>query len=337
MEPVQEDFMTALQKRKRNLTKKLERIKLKEAEVKASGKEVKGEEKKMLDSKSQTEDFLAEVEKIIELCKNPQPEAPKEKKPVEHKVEEDRSIDAVNLWVLGEFLKNSEIKDKFKQENPSEGDLESFLHFHSGCRGQAGDRFSTILDDLQKSVKSYLNQSDQVAPGTLRTYKGLYEFAARAQKWCETQVRPDEPVKPELSLETTEVHHHVAQQNTLPPPEPVQVQEPAKVEEPAPVEAVVEEIPQKPEEETKVILEHGGVISSNWADIEDEEEEELPKEEVKEDTKKVDPEDEGFVEVGRKKPKRQPPPQEAEKPRGRGKYRGRGEGRGERRPRRPRG
>ncbi|CAG9327603.1 unnamed protein product [Blepharisma stoltei] len=328
MEPAQEDFMAILQKRKRNLTKKLDRIKLKEAEVKASGKEVKGEERKMLDSKSQTEDYLAEVEKIIELCKLPQPEAPKEVKPVQLKVEEDRSADAVNLWAIGEFLKHPDIQEKFKQENPDESNLDSFLQFHSSSRGQAGDRFSGILTDLQKSVKNYLNKSEEVAPGTLNTYKNLYEFAERAQRWCESQICPEEPVKPELSLETTEVHHQIAQQNTQ-LGEPVQVQETEKVPEPAPAE-VVEELP-KPEEE-KVIIEPEAIAHS-WAQLDEaEDEEESPKEELKEE-KKVDPEDEGFVEVGRKKPKRQPPPPEAEKPRGRGFRRGRGE----RRPRRPRG
>jgi len=64
------------------------------------------------------------------------------------------------LWVLGEFLKNQKIKDKFNQENPGENDLETFINFHNSSHGEVGERFSNILSNLQKSVKLYLNKSD---------------------------------------------------------------------------------------------------------------------------------------------------------------------------------
>lgn len=304
----QDDFLLALQKRQRNLFKKLDRIKKKEAELKASGKDMKEEERKMLESKPQTEDFMAELDRIVELYQASKPSAKKEVKAPVQKVEEDRSIEVINLWALGEFLKNDEVKEIYKKSNHGESDLEPFLSFHSLSQGETGERFADIFGNLKRSVDLFLARSDKVAPGTLRTYKSLSDFAANASQWAHMQVKPKPVVKSVPVVEPVV-------------PAPAEHSAPIKQEhkEAAHVHAKevshphAKEHPHAAKEETKVPV--PAHPESNWSKL-DEEEEDKPE-------KKVDPND-GFVEVTRKKPTKSNAEKEEKRSRG-----GRG-GRGER-------
>jgi len=247
MESTESDqFFLALQKRHRNLTKKLEKIEKKAKETKASKKELLKEEKEMIESRPHVEASLEETGRLIEQYKQ-HASATKVKKP-QPKTEENKSSEVVNLWVLGEFLKHPEIKDRFKQENPSEGDLEPFLNFHSQSAGEPNETLAQILSNMQKATELYLSKSDKVAPGTLRTYKNLNEFAARAFNWCKTQERPATPSKQELTLETGPAYSTI-QENWPAPPTEVRTSKWAEMsDEEEEEEPIVSKEPQ-PEEE----------------------------------------------------------------------------------------
>lgn len=284
MEAESDNFLKALQNRSRNYTKKLDRAKKKQIEVKASGKELKDEERKLIESAPLVEELLQENERVIEQYKKHLQTLQKEEKKPAIKVEEDRSMEVVNLWALVEFLANQQIKDKFIKENSAEQqDLEAFLLLHSQAKGQSGRKLLEILSELEKSVELYLSKSDKVAPGTMKTYKKLSEIGSKYLNWASYQQRPSTPVRTELTVESTPVY------STGVVSEKVEVVEEVKV-------SSKPEITEKISEDKVEVSEPQA--ASRWALEEDEEEdfEEETKKEKKE-------EDEGFTTVtGRKKP-----------------------------------
>lgn len=281
MEAESDSFLKSLQNRSRNLVKKLERAKKKQAEVKNSSKDLKDEERKLIESAPLVEELLQENEKVIELYKKHLESSQKEEKKAAVKVEEDRSMEVVSLWALVEFLANQQIKERFVRENPSDQqDLEAFLLLHSQARGQSGKKLSEISAELEKTVELYLGKSEKVAPGTMKTYKKLAEIGGKYQLWANSQIRPATPVKVEVKVEPCPVFSaaQVVEKN--------ESVEEVKVESKGKNEVVVEVTV-----EAKVVEPEQLPPSSKWA-LEDESEEE--------DVKK--PEDEGFTTVtGRKK------------------------------------
>ena len=287
METESDSFLKALQNRSRNFTKKLDRAKKKQIEVKASEKELKDEERKLLESAPLVEELLQENERVIEQYKKHLETLHKGEKKQTVKIEEDRSMEVVNLWALVEFLANQQIKDKFVKENPADQqDLEAFLLLHSQAKGQSGRKLSEISSELLKSVEHYLSKSDKVAPGTMKTYKKLSEIGSKYLSWASYQQRPSTPVKTELTVESIPVYStgHVS-------------------------EAVEEvKISPKPQITEKTIEAEVQVTEpqagSRWA-LEEEEEEEEEEENNEEETKKKEKKEEGdgFTTVtGRKKP-----------------------------------
>ncbi|OMJ76192.1 hypothetical protein SteCoe_24487 [Stentor coeruleus] len=327
MEAETDNFLKVLQNRQRNLTKKLDRIKKKQAEVKAGAREIKDEEKKMLESAPLVEELLKETEKLVQEYQKHLDSLDKDLKKPQPKPEDHRLSEIVQLWTLGEFFSHQQIKEKFLKENPGDKEHESFLLFHSKAKGQSGQTLNDILTDMEKSVDLYLTKSDKVAQGTLRTYKKLSEFANKGFSWSQNQNRPQTPVKTELSVEVGTVYstqktgekkieaEEVKVENK---PEPV-VEAPKIVEIEVKNPVIVEKV------ETKIVEEKS--LGNKWADAEDEDEGD-EKEENKEEKKQDG--DEGFVEVtGRKKHTGQGGQKFEERGRG---GRGRGRGRG-RRPR----
>lgn len=274
MESSQDQFFLALQKRQRNLVKKLDRIKKKEAELKSSGKEAKDDEIKMLESKVQTEDFLAEIDRVLELYQQLKSPAKKDQKVPAQKAEDEKSANVIKLWSLGEFLKVDEVKEVFRKSNHGDSDLEPFLSFHSLSQGETGERFQDIYTNLKRSVDLYLSRSEKVAPGTLRTYRNLSDFANNSFNWASSQAKP----------KTSFVPHEAVESKPEVKPE---------------AKEVVKEVIRK--EETKT-----PVVESNWSKLDEEAEE------------AEEQENDGFVEVTRKKPTKNAEKKE-EKPRGRGR------------------
>ncbi|CAG9323164.1 unnamed protein product [Blepharisma stoltei] len=243
MESNQDDFLSALQKRKRNLIKKLERIQKKEGELKVSGKEMNEEERKMIESKAQTEDFLAEIERSIEFYQTTNQTPKKDIKPPTQKVEEDRSDEIIRLWILGEFLRSPKVKEMFKKSNHGECDLEPFLSFHSLSQGETGEKFIDIYGNFKRSLDLFAKRSEKVAPGTLRTYRSLSDFANNAFQWSSAQSKPADIV--EAPAEKI-IPNEVASKETI-PSAPSAAKEEAKVQ----TVKVVESTWSKLDEETK--------------------------------------------------------------------------------------
>jgi hypothetical protein len=343
MEGESDSFLKVLQNRSRNYVKKLDRIKKKQAEVKSSGKEMKEEEKKLIESAPLVEELLQDNEKVIELYKKTLETPPKEEKKAAPKVEEDRSIEVVLLWALVEFLSNPQVKDRFIKENASDQqDLEAFLLLHSLVKGQAGKKLSEISSDLENSVKLYLSKSEKIAPGTMKSYKKLAEFEGKFRNWANSQQRPATPPKVDLTIHSTQVY------NTEKPVEEKKTEEKKEKVHEVKVESVpeVREVKEVPVENTKIVKESQPAeddewaeppaekpsqkVTSKWAD--DNSEDEKPE-------KKPEAEDDGFVTVtGRKKPTGRGTQEFERRGRGRGgrgrggrdrgEFRGRGRGRG---------
>ena len=331
MEGEGDSFLKSLQKRQRNLTKKLDRIKKKQAEVKSSGKEMKEEEKKLLESAPQIEELLQETDKLIAQYKQHLDSNQKTEKKAPVK-DDDRSKEVASLWVLGEFLSNHLVKEKFVKENPAEvQDLDAFLLLHSSSRGQTGKKFNEILSEVEKSVELFLAKSDKVAPGTMRTYKKLSEFAAKAQTWASAVPRPQTPAKTELSVQPGPVY------STQHTPDVRAAPEETKVETQA-VKEVKETREVRETKETHTVKHETAHESSGkkWADDDEDDWADEPKAEKKEESKKVN-EDDGFITVTGRKPKGQKPDGERQDNRPRGEYRGERRGRGGRRGGRGRG
>ena len=315
MEGESDSFLKVLQNRSRNYTKKLDRIKKKQAEVKSSGKEMKEEERKLIESAPLVEELLQENEKVIDLYKKHlEPQSKEEKKPVA-KVEEDKSKDVIDLWALVEFLSNPQVKDRFIRENSADQqDLEAFLLLHSQARGQAGKKLVEIVSELENSVKLYLANSEKIAPGTMKSYKKLREFESKFRNWANHQVRPATPAKVELTVHSAQVYNTPAEKvevkkeevqvKNLPEtvvennkvPEVVEVVE-SVVHKEVVEEREVKEVVVVREEEKKVEVPHDKPHQekvSKWAEDDSEEEKH---------EKKPEQEDDGFVTVtGRKKP-----------------------------------
>lgn len=201
MEPEVDEFLKFLQKKQKKLAKKLDRIKKKQIEVKASNKEIKDEEKKLIESAPQTEETMLETEKLIVQYQKHLETRPKEPKKPVAKPDDNRISEVLQLWALGEFLKNPEVKEKFVKDNPNEDDLEPFLLFHSNVNGQAGEKFCEISSNFAKSIESYLAKSEKIAQGTMRTYKKLYEFCQKGFGWGAAKVKPEAVLKKEAEIE----------------------------------------------------------------------------------------------------------------------------------------
>lgn len=197
MEAETDEFLRALQKRQRNLSKKLDRIHLKQTNVKAGVKDMKEEERKLLESFPLLQEQLCDVEKLIKTYEKHLAVKADMKKP-QAKPEENKSKELMNFWLLGEFLSIPEVKSNFLKENPAEQDLEAFLLFHSKSKGQTGESLTEIVSVLEKSAELFLAKSDKIAPGTMRTYRKLSEFANRGQQWSLSQNRPSFPVFPKV-------------------------------------------------------------------------------------------------------------------------------------------
>lgn len=307
MEAEPDNFLKVLQKRQRNLTKKLDRIRKKQAEAKANNKELKDEERKMLESAPQVEELLAETERLIQQYQKHVGGPQKEVKKPQSKPEDDRVSEMVHLWLLGEFLRNPQIKERFVRENANVNDLEAFLLLHSQAKGQTGETLSETISIMMKSVELYLSKSAQIAPGTMRSYKNLSEFATIGLTWCLNQQRPHTPVKSELKVQAGPVY------STQNKPEKKQIYE-------------VEEVKVEVKQEVKPIYEE--IPKTSWADDTDDAwgGEEQTEEVVNKSNKKA--EDEGFIEVTGRKPKTAPKEHHGDD---RGRRRGgRGGGRGRR-------
>ena len=327
MEGEGDSFLKSLQKRQRNLTKKLDRIKKKQAEVKSSGKDMKEEEKKLIESAPQIEEFLLETDKLITQYKQHLDSNQKTEKKAPVK-EDDRSKEVASLWVLGEFLSNQQVKEKFVKENPADvQDLDAFLLLHSSSRGQTGKKFNEILSEVEKSVELFLAKSDKVAPGTMRTYKKLSEFAAKAQTWASAVTRPQTPVKTEVVAQPGPAHptQHTGDVRAAPEETKVETQvvkEVKEVKETREVREVKETHPVRAEPVNES-------TAKKWADDEDDDWADEPKAAKHEESKKVN-EDDGFITVTGRKPKGQKPEGERQDNRPRGGFRGdrRGDRRG---------
>ncbi|OMJ89459.1 hypothetical protein SteCoe_8355 [Stentor coeruleus] len=204
MDADSDSFLKVLQKRQRNLAKKLDRIKKKQSELRSASKEIKEEEKKMLESVPQIQELLVETEKLTQQYQKHLESTGKYHKIPQKNLEDDRSKEILSLWILGEFLCNPSIKEHFQRENPNEQDFEAFLTFHSQAKGQTGNTLAEISDSLAKSLDLYLAKSDKIAQGTMRTYKKLSEFTARGLAWASNHIRPLTPVKndPIVYIET---------------------------------------------------------------------------------------------------------------------------------------
>ncbi|OMJ82400.1 hypothetical protein SteCoe_16945 [Stentor coeruleus] len=202
MEADSDNFLKVLQKRQRNLTKKLDRIKKKQSEMKSASKEIKEEEKKMLESVPQIQELLVETEKLIQQYQKHLESTGKYQKVPQKNLEDDRAKEILSLWILGEFISNPSIKEKFLHENPNEQDFEAFLVFYSQAKGQTGKTLAEISNSLTKSLDLYLVKSDQIAQGTMRTYKKLSEFTARGLTWASNIIRPLTPVKSQPTVYT---------------------------------------------------------------------------------------------------------------------------------------
>lgn len=317
MDSESDNFLKALQKRQRNLAKKLDRIHKKQAEVKTTGKDMKEEERKMIESEPQIQELLTETEKLIQQYQKHLESSQKEQKKPQPKPEDNKSKEVVSLWVLGEFLSNPQVKEKFLKENPGEQDLEAFLSFHSQAKGHTGNTLSEISSSMEKSVELYLAKSDKIAQGTMRTFKKLSEFTVKGLSWALNQARPLTPVKNELSVQTVPVYSTQV----------VQVVE----KKPEPEEIKIEPKPE-PKVEAKVEPKHDVPVSS-WAEEAEEDEEWGEKTEAKaQEPAKTVNEDDGFTEVKSRRDKKgeiKPREEEFER-RGRGRGRGRRGDRGDR-------
>ena len=302
MEAEIDNFLKVLQKRQRNLTKKLERIKKKQADLRSTGKEMKEEERKMIESGPQVEELLQETEKLIQQYQSHLETIQKEQKKPQPKPEENRTAEVLHLWVLGEFLSNPVVKERFVRENPNEQDLEPFLLLHAQAKGQTGDKFPDILSTVEKSVELYLAKSEKIAPGTMRTYRKLSEFTTRGLAWSLNQIRPQTPVKTELKLESG----HVYSTQTV-------------VEK----KKEVEETKVEPKVEVKQEVKTENLPPSKWAEDEEDEWAEKAEEVVEENKASAGQEDEGFIEVT-KRAKKVQGKEGGEDERGRGRGRGRG-------------
>ena len=317
MESESDNFLKVLQKRQRNLTKKLDRIKKKQAELKSGNKEMKEEEKKMLESAPQVEELLAETDKLIQQYQKHVGVSQKEQKKPQSKPEDDRINELIQFWLVGEFLRNPQIKEKFIRETSNGQDLEAFLLLHSQARGQAGETLAETLSNLSKSMDLYLLKSDKIAPGTMRAYRKLSEFSTQALSWCLTQQRPSSPPKNELKVQAGPVYSTQAKAEKK-----VTVPEPEEVKAEPKAEAKAAEVKSSPKHETPVPL---PVPVSSWAD--DNEDEWAEKEEPQgaaEVKASKNQEDQGFIEVTGRKQK--PHPKEnsgADRDGGRGRRGGR--------------
>ena len=315
MEAEPDNFLKVLQKRQRNLTKKLDRIKKKQAELKSGNKEMKEEEKKMLESAPQVEELLAETDKLIQQYQKHVGGPQKEQKKPQPKPEDDRIGDLIQFWLVGEFLRNPQIKEKFIRESSNGQDLDAFLLLHSQARGQAGETLAETLSNVTKSMDLYLLKSDKIAPGTMRAYRKLSEFTAQALSWCLTQQRPNSPVKNELIVQAGPVYStQTKPEKKAPVPEPEEVKVETRPEAKAP------EVKQSPQYEASVPV-------SSWADDKEEDEwaeKEEPRAEKVEGKVSKNAEDEGFIEVTGRKPKAHPKGEAgAERDGGRGRRGGR--------------
>ena len=316
MEVESDSFLKVLQNRSRNYTKKLDRIKKKQAEVKSSGKDMKEEERKLIESAPLVEELLQENEKVIDFYRKHLEPQPKEEKKPAVKVEEDRSKEVIDLWALVEFLSNPQVKDRFVRENSADQqDLEAFLLLHSQARGQAGKKLVEIVADLENSVKLYMANSEKIAPGTMKSYKKLREFENKFRNWANHHARPATPAKVELTVHSAQVYNSPAEKPEIKTEESPAVKHVAEVVVVESSKAEVVEVPESVgqkelveerevkevqvvrEEEKKPEVTHHKPHQekvSKWAEDDSEEEKH---------EKKPEQEDDGFVTVtGRKKP-----------------------------------
>lgn len=302
MDADSDSFLKVLQKRQRNLAKKLDRIKKKQSELRSASKEIKEEEKKMLESVPQIQELLVETEKLTQQYQKHLESTGKYQKVPQKNLEDDRAKEILSLWILGDFISSPSIKEKFQHENPNEQDFEAFLTFHSQAKGQTGNTLAEISESLTKSLDLYLAKSDKIAQGTMRTYKKLSEFTTRGLAWASNHIRPLTPVKKEVAVYTKPEFstHNTPIAEKKPDVEEVKTQEKKN---------------NKPEK----------VPVSNWADEADDWGE---KGQVKAQENVKDKEGDGFTEVKSKKDKKVIKPKEEENER---RYRGRGGRRGERR------
>ena len=336
METEADSFFIGLQKRQRNLAKKLERIRKKQAEVKATGKEMKEEERKMIESAPQIQDLLAENEKLIDQYKKHLEVSQKEQEKPLPKPEENKTKEIIQFWILGEFLSNPTIKEKFLRENPLEQDVEAFLLFHSQAKGQNGETLNEIISYMEKSIENYLAKSDKIASGTMRTYKKLSEFASRGFSWSLNQKKPSLPEKTELTVQPGPAYSTQIVQNIEKKPAPEEPKVEAKIEVKEEVKQEIkpeikEEVKQEVKVEVKQEAQYEQAPPKKWADEEEDDEwaeknDPVVVESSKEESKKGN--DDGFIEVTSKKPKKGQHKDEAEEERGRGRGRGRNRGRG---------
>ena len=321
MEVEVDEFLKFLQKKQKKLVKKLDRIKKKQVEVKSLNKEIKSEEKKLIESAPQTEELIQETEKMIQQYQKHLETKPKEVKKAAIKPDENRISEIIQLWTVGEFLKNPEIKEKFLKDYPNDSDVEPFLLFHSNIYDKAGEKFSDISSNFLKSVELFLGKSDSNVPGKLKSYNKLVEFSQKAFAWGGNKRKPDISIKKELNVDYGPTILTQKQEK----PEKNEVVEVEKVNK-----QIAEEKINKPVVVEEVKTEYNPPaqnFKSSWNDVEDDEEDKavaVGKGEVKQN------EDDGFIVVTNKKPKGTKEKNTREHD---GEFRSRGRGRGNRRGR----
>ena len=224
-------FYKQLANKQRNLAKKMKRITEKQ---KQRGKALDPSEVDLLNSKQQVEDALAETSRLLEQYQKYSQNPPK-------KPEDNKKAELLDLWLVGEFLKNPESLHAFKQAHPDDTEVDLFLAFYSTVRGETGQTFSSILSDMQNSMSLYLSKSDKVVPGIMRTYKNISEFTNSALSWCMTQKIPLSASKATLAMGTTS-SFQLSREDLAEDQGDIPQDMPETVIEEAPPEPVIEEV-----------------------------------------------------------------------------------------------
>jgi hypothetical protein len=258
--------MLELLKRRRNLTKQLDKISAAESKAKA-GKQLVEEQVKKLANRASYEKQLSDIEGWISLYTKTQgltvPEKPRAvvvieapKAPEIPQKPDTRLPDTVRLWLTGGYLADTQLHERFAADHSNGLQLEEFLAFWQYLQGEERDFYQDVAGRSYELLQKYLEASEDQAPHTARSFAEIKSFVEEAALWLAPLQRPEAVVEPQA----------VAVEEVAPR---VEVQ-PVEEEEVTPEEEVGEERQVEVHEAQKAPIEEDP--RRGWADEEEEEE-----------------------------------------------------------------
>jgi hypothetical protein len=200
-------FMLELLKRRRNLTKQLEKIAAAELKAK-SGKQLVDEQAKKLANRARYEEQLSDIEGWISLYTKTQgrtvPEKPKPvvvveapKAPEIPQKPDTRLPDTVRLWLTGGYLADTQLHERFAADHSHGLQLEEFLAFWQYLQGEERDFYQDVAGRSYELLQKYLEASEDQAPHTARSFAEIKSFVEEAALWLAPLQRPEAVVAPQ--------------------------------------------------------------------------------------------------------------------------------------------